>query len=97
MTEGLTADAFTPHVGENFRPRGKHHVLTLVSIDTRRPPGWEQWPRQPFSLLFRGPRGDVLPEGEYGFDVGDDAYFAFHIIPIHTPAPTHQDYQAVFT
>ena len=96
MSDRPTAGVFTPHIGKEFRPHGQPHVLTLVSVDTRQPPGWENAPFPTFSLLLRGKRGDVLPEGYYAFAVegGHDA--DFYIAPIHTPEQTHQDYQAVF-
>lgn len=96
MSDRPTANVFAPHVGKEFRPRGLTHALTLVTVDTRQPPGWETAPSPTFSLLLRGPRGDVLPEGHYAFAIegGHDA--AFYIMPVYTPARTHQDYQAVF-
>lgn len=97
MSDGSTADVFTPHVGKAFRPRGQPHVLTLVSIDTRRGAGWEDAPRAPFSLLLRGERDYVLPEGLYTFDIDGGADAEFYIMPIHTPARSHQNYQVVFT
>ena len=96
MTDRPTAEMFAPHVGKEFRPSGQPHVLVLVSIDAKSGPGWESASQAPFSILLRGPRGDVLPEGYYVFAIegGNDA--DFYIAPIYTPNRAHQDYQAVF-
>jgi hypothetical protein len=53
-------------------------------------------PRPPFTLIFAGPPGDVLPEGEYAFEVEGGPAFEFYVMPIHTPARDRQDYQAAF-
>ena len=96
MSDRPTAAMFEPHVGKEFCPAGQSHILTLVLIDTKQSPGWEDAPFPAFSLLLRGPRGDVLPEGYYVFVIegGHDA--DFYIVPIHTVDRAHQDYQAVF-
>lgn len=96
MTDMPTAETFAPHVGKSFQPHGWHGSLMLVSIDSRKRPGWDEQPVVPFSLLWRGPRGDVLPEGFHTYDVEGGPECAFYITPIHTPAKTHQDYQAAF-
>jgi hypothetical protein len=53
-------------------------------------------PRPPFTLIFEGPRGEVLPEGLYTAVIDGTAAMEFYIMPIHTPAANRQDYQAVF-
>lgn len=97
MSDVLTAEVFTPHTEKEFRPRGWHGSLTLVSIDSVARSGWDVAQRKPFSLIFRGVRDDILPEGLYVFDVEGGTVFEFYVSPIHTPAPGHQDYQAAFT
>jgi hypothetical protein len=84
---GLTIDDFTPHAGKLFLPEGGAFGLVLVRVEPA-PPG--------FVLLFRGPGAAVLPAGVYHFTLEDGAAFAFHLMPIHTPLPDQQDYQAVF-
>ena len=54
------------------------------------------FPRQPFSLIFRGPPADVLPEGLHTLEVEGGDSFTIYVMPIHTPARDRQDYQAVF-
>jgi len=87
MSDLPTAEIFQSLAGKKFQPRGWHGSLTLDEVVTR--------PRQ-FLVIFRGPRDDVLPEGMYRFDVEGGTELEFYIMPIHTPQPTHQEYQAVF-
>ena len=96
MSAILTASDFVPHVGKTFAPKGQSIALTLVSVDTGKAYPWPGMPREPFTLILRGPPGDVLPEGLYDVAVTDGPDFSLHIMPIHTPARDRQDYQAVF-
>jgi hypothetical protein len=52
--------------------------------------------RKPFSLIFRGPRRSVLPEGLYPVAIADGPTLTLYIIPIFTAAGDHQEYQVVF-
>jgi hypothetical protein len=96
MADELCADDFAPFVGALLQPEGHPQALTLVSLDTRQPPGWENAPRQPFSLLLRGPAGNVVPEGLYRFTADGTRVFELYLAPIHTVSRTHQDYQIAF-
>jgi hypothetical protein len=97
-TELLTAEHFRPYIGKDLCVRGGRHALTLVDVQTRSLSEAERniVPRQPFNLIFRGPSGDVLPEGIYTLDVEGGASFELYVIPVYTPAPDRQDYQAAF-
>ena len=96
----LTADTFAPHVGASFRVEGGRHVLSLGEIERGEiQPGNPGF--QPFILIFRGPPGDVLAEGMHTIRREDGSHeqgaaYDLYLIPIHTPAPGRQDYQAVF-
>jgi hypothetical protein len=92
----LTAEDFTPFVGKACRPDGTNLDLTLATIDTREFPGWEGVARKPFSLILRGPRGPILPEGVYRVGIQDGPVLTLYIIPILTTAGDHQNYQIVF-
>jgi hypothetical protein len=92
----LTADDFTPHVGKGFTPLGQHRRLTLVSIDRSTFPGGDTLPQAPFTLLFTGVAGDVLPEGLYDVSIQDGPEVPLYINPIQTFDRSRQDYQAVF-
>jgi hypothetical protein len=96
MTEPLRHEDFAPHVEKSFRFAGWHGTLRLAKVETlsgSATPGAET---TPFTLIFHGPTGDVLPEGFYQADVEDGPTFEFYIIPIHTVARDRQEYQAVF-
>ena len=83
----LGIEDFTPHTGKLFQPEGGSFGLVLERVELAAPG---------FNLLFRGPTGTILPEGLHHFTLEDGDSFTFHLMPIHTPLPGHQDYQAVF-
>jgi hypothetical protein len=84
-------------VNKLFRFEGWHGTLRLVRIDRPQLPNWPAHIRPPFTLIFEGPRGDVMPEGFRTAIVDEGVRFEFNIMPIHTPAGDRQDYQAVFS
>ncbi len=96
MSRVLTAQDFVAHVGKTVTPKGQHRVLTLVSVNPTRWPGWDAMPREPFTLILRGPPDDVLPEGLYDVALDDGTDCALHIMPIHTASRDRQDYQVAF-
>jgi hypothetical protein len=98
MAEQLTPEHFRPHLEKVFRVRGGHHALTLTEVLVRQLSEAERKvvPRQPFTLVFRGPPGDVLREGLCILEVEGGPGFELYVMPIHTPARDRQDYQTVF-
>jgi hypothetical protein len=93
----LTADLFARHVGQAFRILGGRHVLVLDQVDRPAPQPWHRdMGLTPFTLLFSGPPGDVLAEGLHTIALEDGTAYGLYLIPVHTPAPGRQDYQAVF-
>lgn len=98
MSDALTPEHFQPHLDKIFRVQDGRHELVLTHVET--------WPhnqgrtdaglRQPFTLIFRGPPGDVLGEGLHILQADDSPTFELYVIPIHTPARDRQDYQAAF-
>lgn len=90
----LTADLFAPHLGQAFQVDGGSQVLTLAKIETSPKEAWQA--RAAFLLLFSGPPGDVVPEGMRTIALEDGTAYELYLIPVHTPAPGRQDYQAVF-
>jgi len=97
MTEILTKDHFTPHVGKLVRVAGTRQALVLdrVEGDGEVPKGW---PRAPFVVVFRGSAGRdaLLPEGLYDCEIEDGPSVNLYVIPIHTTVPGRQEYQSVF-
>lgn len=98
MSEVLTAEDFHPHVARVFHVQGGDHALTLDAVRMYPMPeaAAKDLPRQPFTLIFKGPPGNVLPEGTYMLDVDGGPSFELYVIPIHTPARDRQHYQAAF-
>jgi hypothetical protein len=87
---------FVPHLNKLFRFDGHPDALRLASADAMEAHGRPDSLPKPFILIFHGPRGEVMPEGFYPAEVEDGARFELYIIPIHTPTPDRQEYQAVF-
>ena len=96
MVEPLRHEGFAPHVGKRFRFDGWHGALHLASIDVHAHGGMPETARTPFTLVFHGPAGDLLPEGLYRTEIEDGPTLEIYVIPIHTAASGRQDYQAVF-
>lgn len=95
MAASLTHSDFQQHVGKVFRFAGSHVALRLTKVEVREPyPGID---RIPFSAIFEGPPGDILPEGLYQAGIEGGGELEFYIIPVHTPQRDRQDYQAVFS
>ena len=93
MAEPMSADSFTPYIGKAVSlPDG--HELTLVSVDQRSSPAAGAGPA--FSLVLRGAPAPIVPEGLHRLTFADSASYELYLIPIHTPAHDHQDYQIVF-
>lgn len=92
----LTADDFACYLGRTVLPDGRAPEMVLDRIDRREFPGWEGVARKPFSLIFRGPRRPILPEGLYPIAIAEGPILALYIIPILTTAGDHQEYQVVF-
>ena len=96
MSEILTAEHFRPHLGTPFHAAGWPHPLVLHEIEmhnTRRGAGLS---RDAFTLIFHGPRGEVLAEAMHVLEAESGGRFELYIIPIHTVERDRQDYQAVF-
>jgi len=98
MTEQLTPEHFRPHIDKLFRVQGGRHGLTLTAVQAAAGPHQTGAAglRQPFNLIFEGPPNDILYEGSYMLEVEGGPCFELHVMPIHTPAPGRQDYQAAF-
>jgi hypothetical protein len=98
MSETLVPEFFLPHVNQAVHVEGWPHTLTLTAVEVRQREDWEKKivPHQPFTVLFRGPSGAVLPEGFHAFQIAGGPSFKLYVMPIHTPQRDRQDYQAVF-
>jgi len=85
--DATVSEQYKKQLGLRFQPQGAEVAITLIKVEIN-PIG--------FTLLFQGPARPILAEGTYEFAVEDGTAHTFHAMPIHTPVPGHQDYQAVF-
>jgi hypothetical protein len=98
MLEALTHESFRPHVGTAFRVEyapAASATLTLVEV-TVLGGGAGAARRQPFSLLFRGPREPVLPQRIYRLEHEGMGALELFIVPIG-PDGEGMRYEAIFT
>jgi hypothetical protein len=91
--EILTAAHFAPYRGGAFQVEGWPHPLLLREIHES--PGGAGF-RAPFNLVFQGPRHDLLAEGLRRMAAVDGPAFELYLMPVSTPEPDRQDYQAAF-
>ena len=97
MLEHLTHESFRPHVGTPFRVEyapAASATLTLFEVTVLG--GGGTAPRQPFSLLFRGPRAPVLPQRIYRLEHEGMGALELFIVPIGPDAEGLR-YEAIFT
>jgi hypothetical protein len=98
MSEQLMPEHFLPHLKKTFQVRGGRYGVTLAEMKVPHLTQAEKAsvPRQPFTLIFHGPPGDVLREGSYMFDLDGGPSFELYVMPIQTFVRDRQDYQAAF-
>jgi len=96
MAKELSCDDFKPYLERSFTVAGDGRRFVLVSATPLKGEPAPSDARVPFILVFRGPPGEVLPEGMHTLEAEEGPSFIFYIMPIHTPAPDRQDYQVVF-
>lgn len=97
MQDIIKVTTFRPHVGKIFHFKGTRFSFPLDRIIVNRKQKYPGAKRQPFTLIFAGAREHgYLSEGVYECEVEGGSAFSFHIMPIHTPRPDRQEYQAVF-
>jgi hypothetical protein len=96
MVDILRHEDFVPHLDKLFSFNGWHGTLRLDHIDQPRHAGNLNQSRTPFTLIFHGTHGNILPEGLYIATVDGATNFEIYVMPIHTPAADRQEYQAVF-
>jgi len=96
MNDPLRDADFVPHVGRQFRFPGWGSALRLAAVEVQPRSSMPGSARVPFTLVFHGPAGDVLPEGLYRAEIADGPAVELYVMPIHTVAAGRQEYQAVF-
>jgi hypothetical protein len=97
MEEVLRIDHFLPHVGKTVRFRGTPFAFPIERVEGDGGPPPAGFPRSPFTVIFRGPpKTDVMPAGLYECEIENGPTYSLHVMPIHTPQPDRQEYQAAF-
>ena len=96
MSDPITPETFAGHVDEIFAVHADGEAMDLVlsEIETHgEPPG--EGLRQPFTLIFKGPKNRVLTEGVFAVENAAVGRYELYLIPILSPGEL-QDYQCVF-
>jgi hypothetical protein len=98
MLKNLTHDSFAAELGSEFRlpVEGRAPLVLALAeatlLGSARPGG----SRAPFSLVFRGPRGPVLPQRIYRLEHDRLGALEIFIVPIG-PDADGMRYEAIFT
>jgi hypothetical protein len=98
MLQDLTLQTFEICLNHKFRLEHEKGDLEVELIECRKisssglPPGQ----REPFSLMFSGPRQPVLPQGIYRFSCEQLGSFEIFIVPVGSGSSGTQ-YQAIFS
>lgn len=97
MLETFTVETFSGLVGDIFRLQvdGEQGFDTELIEATPLGPALDQ-ARAPFSLVFRGPAGILVPQRIYRLDHADLGAFELFLVPIG-PDEVGMRYQAVFS
>jgi hypothetical protein len=101
MLDKLTVGMFVDWVGSTFRIRPEPDaVLEVVLIEatplgSRSGHGGDSSRREPFSLVFRGPRSPWLPQRIHRIEHEKLGAFDFFLVPIG-PDQEGMRYQAIF-
>lgn len=103
MIETFTHATFAGHIGEPFRVRlddSDALELRLVEATVIGSASARRWAegggREPFTLVFRGRKDVVLPQGTYQMEHDEIGAFDVFLVPIG-PDAEGMRYEAVFT
>lgn len=99
MLENFTIETFSEHLGGTFniRPDDTGQVdVELISATGLGGSTGEEMPRQPFSIVFRGPGDVLLPQRIYRMQHDKIGSFELFLVPIG-PDEKGLRYEAVFT
>jgi hypothetical protein len=98
MLDKLTQLDFAPFVNHRFPlvESGLTLQLQLLSAETASDRGHQGLSRQPFSLIFRGPREPLLPQRIYSLQHPSLGTLEIFLVPIG-PDGSGQRYEAVFS
>jgi hypothetical protein len=91
----LTLATFEPHVGDAFTTAAADGLLELM-LSAAQSAG--EWPggREPFRLVFHGPREPLLPQSIYRLEHAQLGALEIFIVPVGQDADA-TIYEAIFT
>ena len=92
----LTFEDFADLVNHSFPVNAGERSLEMTLVEIKKVPGGVSSGRQPFSLLFRGPRTPRLPQAMYDFDHPRHGLQSIFIVPVADNADG-RNYEAVFS
>jgi len=98
MLAGLTHETFTKCLNQKCQVHHQHGNLEMELIECRKlgARGRNESQREPFALLFRGPKGPILSQQTYQFDFEHLGTLEIFIVPIG-PDESGVQYEAIFT
>ena len=91
----LTLESFNGRLGEGFRLDSDDEALDLTLVECERL-GGTVLEREPFSLVFLGPREPMLPQRIYRLEHDELGELEIFLVPIAQDADGTR-YEAVFT
>jgi len=96
MSGLLTASVFEPHVGTEFLVVAVDKVHLTLHTASRQPTRPHGDRTEPFSLLFLGPSGDMLPQATYTLEHTELGELDIFLVPVGPDGGGRQQYEAVF-
>jgi hypothetical protein len=96
--ENLTVTAFAPHLNQVFRAdNGPGGAVELELIEAKALPVRPGAPREPFSLIFRGPSGVPLEQTIYRLSHDELGELDLFLVPLGSEGdPEGLHYQSLF-
>ena len=96
MPDKLTADYFKPLINETFTIQDNENSvqMELVEITEKNLSGGDA-PGHTFSILFRGPKDKMIPQGIYHLEHDEVDNLDLFLVPVG-PDKTGLCYEAVF-
>jgi hypothetical protein len=98
----LRSDTFAPHVGDTFQltpPEGEPFEAVLTECEVTRYGDHEKWlesiGRVPFSLVFRAPGGELVPQANFELRHDGLGDFALFLVPLGPGPEGGMRYEAV--
>ena len=95
MTERISHENFSGHLNALFRVDVPDTSLELELVEVEAAKPIDPSLREPFTLIFQGPKDPILAEGTYNVSNDSAGSFELYIIPI-VSLGDQQLYQSIF-